>query len=179
MRLFVGLGNPGSKYESTRHNIGFLVANELAKKLGVNWKTKKRWKAEVAEAVVNGEKIVLVKPQAFMNRSGEAVQAARGWLRKIPVENIWIVHDDVDLPLGKIRIKQGGGSAGHRGVDSITNMLGSNNFWRVRIGIGRPDNPNVPLEEYVLNNFSADEMKQVKTITNEAQEVIINKINAQ
>jgi len=177
MKLLVGLGNPGKAYENTRHNIGWLVLNDLAKEYMAAFENKKRWKARATSIQINGERIELIKPQTFMNKSGEAVQAARGWLRKVQVENIWVVHDDADLPLGEIRIKQGGGSAGHRGVDSIAKMVGSTNFWRVRLGIGRPDNPNVPLEDYVLKKFSDSEMKEVEQIVDEARRTIIRKIN--
>lgn len=177
MKLLVGLGNPGKAYANTRHNVGWMVLNDLAKEYMAAFENKKRWKARVTSIQINGERVVMLKPQTFMNRSGEAVQAARGWFRKIPVENIWIVHDDVDLPLGEIRIKQGGSSAGHRGVDSVAKMLGSVDFWRVRIGIGRPDNPNVPLEDYVLKKFSSEEMKQVEMVVDEARIKIIDKIN--
>ncbi|MFH1433423.1 MAG: aminoacyl-tRNA hydrolase [Candidatus Uhrbacteria bacterium] len=177
MKLLVGLGNPGKAYENTRHNVGWLVLNKLAAEYFAAFENKKRWNARVAPIQIHGEQVVMIKPQTFMNRSGEAVQAARGWFRKVPIENIWVVHDDVDLPLGEIRIKQGGGSAGHRGVDSIAKMVGSVNFWRVRIGISRPENPNVPLEDYVLKKFSADEMKQVENIVDEARKKIIDQIN--
>jgi PTH1 family peptidyl-tRNA hydrolase len=176
MKLLVGLGNPGKAYADTRHNIGWLVVNALAKEYMAAFENKKRWQARVTSIQIHGERVVMIKPQTFMNRSGEAVQAARGWFRKIPVSSIWVVHDDADLPLGEIRIKQGGSSAGHRGVDSIAKMVGSENFWRVRIGIGRPENPNVPLEDYVLQKFTAEEMKQVEGIIDEARKKIIDKI---
>jgi len=177
MKLLVGLGNPGKAYTNTRHNIGWLVLNELATEYLAAWENKKRWRARVTPIQIHGERVVMLKPQTFMNRSGEAVQAARGWFRKIPVESIWVVHDDVDLPLGEIRIKQGGSSAGHRGIDSVAKMVGSVDFWRVRIGIGRPENPNIPLEDHVLQKFSSDEMKQVESIVDEARKKIIEKIN--
>jgi len=177
MKLLVGLGNPGKAYETTRHNVGWLVLDELAAEYMAAWENKKRWKAQVAPIQIHGERIVMIKPQTFMNKSGEAVQAARGFFRKAAVDSIWVVHDDVDLPLGEIRIKQGGGSAGHRGIDSIAQMVGSKDFWRVRIGIGRPDNPKVPLEDHVLKKFSSNEMKQLETIIDEARVKIIEKIN--
>jgi len=176
MILIVGLGNPGKKYEQTRHNVGWLVVDQLADKLKADWKAKKAWKAMIAESISNDNKVVLVKPQTFMNLSGEAVAKARGFWRKIAVKNIWVIHDDVDLKLGDIRIKQGGSSAGHRGVNSVVQKLKNENFHRIRIGIGRPTNNKIPLDKFVLGKFTPTEQKKLADIVESAVEQILEKI---
>jgi len=176
MYLLVGLGNPGKKYQSTRHNVGWFVIDRLAEELDTVWKKKNGWSAEIAETRINDQKVILVKPQTFMNLSGDAVARARGFWRKVSFENIWVIHDDADLELGDIRIKQGGGSAGHRGIDSIAQKLGDKNFNRVRIGIGRPSNDQVPLDKFVLSNFSDSEIQKLDQIGSEAIEQIIAQI---
>src|SRR3989344_4271905 len=135
MKLIVGLGNPGDKYRDTRHNVGFMVVDKLAHELGglnVSWKMDGTRKASVAKT---GE-VVLVKPETFMNASGVAVQNVAAFY-KIQSQDVWVVHDDLDLPLGKIRIRQGGGSAGHHGIESIMRELKTDKFVRFRLGIGR------------------------------------------
>lgn len=135
MKLIVGLGNPGDKYRDTRHNVGFMVVDKLAHELGgkdARWESSTKNKAAIAKV---GE-VVLVKPETFMNASGVAVQSvARFYIVK--PEDVWVIHDDLDLPLGKIRIRAGGGSAGHHGIESIMRELGSDAFIRFRLGIGR------------------------------------------
>lgn len=135
MKLIVGLGNPGGQYKDTRHNIGFMVVDKLAREIGrdtLSWQQDAKRQALVAKV---GD-VVLVKPMTFMNHSGIAVSQVAG-LYKIPPEDVWVVHDDIDLPLGKIRIRKGGGTAGHNGLESIIKELGSDAFFRVRLGIGR------------------------------------------
>jgi len=135
MKLIIGLGNPGGEYKDTRHNIGFMVVEKLAKELGKNtvvWEEKEKFKSVVAKA---GD-VLLVKPIIFMNNSGLAVSAIVHFY-KLTMSDIWVIHDDIDLPLGKIRIRTGGGSAGHNGVDSIIHELKSDAFVRFRMGIGR------------------------------------------
>jgi len=176
MYLIVGLGNPGKKYEANRHNVGWFVIDRLAEELGAVWKNKSSWSAQVAEVQINDQKVILVKPQTFMNLSGDAVTRARGFWRKVTLENIWVIHDDADLELGDIRIKQGGGSAGHRGVDSIVQKLGDKNFNRVRIGIGRPENDKMPLDKFVLGNFIDSEIQKLDQIGSKAIEQITTQI---
>lgn len=178
MYLIVGLGNPGKKYQSTRHNVGWFMIDHLAEKLDAVWKKKNGWSAQIAETQINDQKVILVKPQTFMNLSGDAVARARGFWRKVALENIWVIHDDADLELGDIRIKQGGGSAGHRGIDSIAQKLGDKNFNRVRIGIGRPENDKMPLDKFVLSNFSDSEIQQLDQIGSKAIEQIIAQIKS-
>jgi len=143
MILIAGLGNPGKEYEKTRHNIGFRVIDELAKN-------------KPSEAV-------LLKPQTFMNNSGEAVNTAVNFY-KIKLADLWVIHDDIDLPLGEIKISQNRGSAGHKGVESIIKKLGTKDFNRVRIGIrplrGKPE----AVEKFVLQNFTKTEEKTIKEV---------------
>lgn len=173
MKLIIGLGNPGKEYTNTRHNVGWLVVDRLAEKLDATWKSKKSWQAEIAETRVGDKKNVLVKPQTFMNRSGDAVVRARGFWHKVPVDNIFVIHDDVDLKLGDIRIKQGGGSAGHRGVDSVVQRLKNSNFHRIRIGIDRPEHKDFPIDKWVLGQFSEEEKNKLDPVIQETTEQIL------
>lgn len=144
MYLIIGLGNPGKKFQNTRHNIGFRVVDELPKR----------------------KDFIIIKPRTFMNQSGKAVKALVKFY-KIKLENLWVVHDDIDLPLGKIRISRGRGSAGHKGVESIIRELGTKEFWRVRIGVcpraGKPKN----VEKFVLQKFTKEEEKILKEVIKE------------
>ncbi len=160
MRLLVGLGNPGARYERTRHNLGFLAVNAIQRHHGFRpWRAK--FQAELAESATAGERIYLLKPQTFMNLSGEAVGAASR-LYKIAPDQIAVFHDDIDLDPGKLRVKLGGGSAGHNGLRSIDDAIG-NNYWRVRVGIGHPGAREL-VEPYVLQNFEADELEWLKPL---------------
>src|SRR5487761_129288 len=154
MRLIVGLGNPGARYERTRHNVGFMALEAIQRKHPfAAWRSK--FQGEVAEATLKaGEKVYLLKPQTFMNASGESVaETARFY--KIPVGEIAVIHDEIDLEAGKLRVKQGGGAAGHNGLRSIDAQLGED-YWRMRIGIGHPGVKEL-VEPYVLQNFSAED----------------------
>jgi PTH1 family peptidyl-tRNA hydrolase len=155
MKLIVGLGNPGTEYENTRHNAGFLAVDEIAKRLGVSFSEKKALKGDVAEAPE--PKVVLMKPDTFMNLSGEAVAAAmKKW--GVSPENVLVIHDEADLAFGDVRMKTGGGTAGHNGLKSIVEHLpAGTEFDRVRVGIGRGDNPNVPLDAFVLAKWTKEE----------------------
>jgi peptidyl-tRNA hydrolase, PTH1 family len=150
MLLIVGLGNPGAKHARQRHNIGFMAVDAIHRRHGFGpW--RKRFQAEVAEGVLAGEKCLLVKPQTYMNRSGQAVGEAAGFFKLSPTD-ILVIHDEVDLPPGKIRMKTGGGGAGHNGLKSIGSAIGSE-FRRLRIGVGRPSaKEGVP--NYVLHDFA-------------------------
>jgi len=136
MILVVGLGNPGSEYASTKHNLGYLAVDEIGKRVGIELKQKK-FKGSYGDGFLNNVKLVLLKPETYMNRSGESVSSAANFY-DIPTHNIIVIHDEMDLPTGNIRIKAGGGSAGHKGINSIADSLGDRNFIRVRIGIGKP-----------------------------------------
>ena len=155
MRLVVGLGNPGARYARNRHNIGFVIADAVARRHGFSaWRD--RFKGEVAEGTIGGEKRLLLKPQTFMNDSGEAVLAAMSFY-KIRPEEILVIHDELDLRPRKVRVKRGGGSAGHNGLRSIDALVGAD-YWRLRIGIGHPGIKEL-VHPYVLQNFPAEEVK--------------------
>jgi len=134
MKLIVGLGNPGTHYESTRHNVGFMVVERLARELGT---TSPVWERQTKHNALTARigDILLVKPLTFMNSSGVAVRSLVGFY-KLPSTDVWVIHDDIDLPLGKIRIRQSGASGGHRGVDSVIQQLKTDQFIRIRLGVG-------------------------------------------
>ena len=166
MRLLVGLGNPGPRYERTRHNIGFRVVLEAARELGVKLAPEGRWNALVGKA---GE-IAVVLPQSYMNLSGEAVgAAARYW--KVEPQGVAIVHDEIDLDLGRIQVKQGGGDAGHNGLRSIREQLGGETL-RIRFGVGRPP-PQWEGADWVLAKFSSAEEEQLKELIPVAAEAAV------
>jgi peptidyl-tRNA hydrolase, PTH1 family len=155
MRLIVGLGNPGVRYARNRHNIGFMTAEAIARRYGFP-AFRSRFKGELSEGVIAGERRLLLRPQTFMNVSGESVLAAMSFY-KIPPGEIAVIHDELDLRPGKLRVKRGGGSAGHNGLRSIDAMIGPD-YWRVRIGIGHPGIKEL-VHPYVLQNFTQDEMQ--------------------
>ena len=154
MYLVVGLGNPGRRYATSRHNIGFKVVDELARRLDASpW--REEFLSLAARARVDGRRVLLLKPQTYMNRSGEAVAEAVSYF-KLDAESVIVVHDDIDLPLGKIKLKAGGGSAGHKGVESIASHLGTDAFIRIRTGIGRPA-AGRDVVDHVLSRFDREE----------------------
>ena len=154
MRIIVGLGNPGREYASTRHNIGFMVVTELARRSGAEG-AKKRFRSEIAEGRLHGEKIVLVAPQTYMNLSGHAVREAVNWYN-VPHEDVLIVFDDMDLPFGQLRLRDNGSGGGHNGLKSIIEQLGGNDVPRLRVGIGRGRSSAT---SHVLSRFSPEEQK--------------------
>jgi peptidyl-tRNA hydrolase, PTH1 family len=153
MRLVVGLGNPGSRYAGHRHNIGFMALDAIARRHGVSG-FRSRFKGVLADGPIGGERRLLLKPQTFMNDSGESVAETARFF-KIAPEEIVVIHDEIDLRPGKLRVKRGGGNAGHNGLRSIDALLGPD-YWRVRIGIGHPGVKEL-VQPYVLQNFAADE----------------------
>jgi PTH1 family peptidyl-tRNA hydrolase len=153
--LIVGLGNPGREYRETRHNIGFMLVDRLTIRLKASF-TRMQSKALVASLIYKERKLIFAKPQTFMNLSGQSVQGLIHFY-KIPLERLLIVHDDLDLPFGTIRIRPDGGSAGQKGMTSTIDRLGSNEFPRLRLGIGRPPG-QMQTPDYVLQNFSKDEL---------------------
>lgn len=153
MKLIIGLGNPGEKYAKTRHNTGFLVVNKIAEEKDVVLRLENEFKSVKADFNIGKERIMLIEPQTFMNNSGEAVEKLRSYY-KLDTEDIIVIHDDVDLELCKIKIQLGGGSAGHKGVQSIIDSLGTEEFWRIRVGVGKSD--RIPTEEWVLMNFEKE-----------------------
>jgi PTH1 family peptidyl-tRNA hydrolase len=156
--LVVGLGNPGSRYEGNRHNIGFLVADELADRVGGKFKAH-RCGAEVVEGRLGATRAVLAKPRSFMNLSGGPVAGAAKFY-KVPPESIIVIHDELDLPYGTVRLKRGGGENGHNGLRSITKSLGTKDYLRVRFGIGRPPG-RMDAADYVLKDFSGTERREL------------------
>ncbi|GGE21821.1 peptidyl-tRNA hydrolase [Marinithermofilum abyssi] len=169
MKLIVGLGNPGIKYASTRHNVGFWVIDRLSAKWGIEVQ-KEKWKSLVGEGRVRGEKVFLMKPETYMNLSGEAVRPAMDWL-KASVEEIVVIYDDLDLPPGYLRLRLKGSSGGHNGVKSLISHLGTQNFKRIKIGIGRPDKP-IPIPDYVLSRFAPDEEPKIMEAVNRAADAV-------
>ena len=169
--LVAGLGNPGKEYAGNRHNVGFLVADLLAARIGTKFGRHKRAQAEVAEGRLGfgGPRVVLVKPLTFMNLSGGPV-ASLAQFYKVPVENVVAVHDELDLPYGQIRAKRGGGEGGHNGLRSMSKSLGSKEYARVRFGIGRPPGRQDPAD-YVLSDFSAAERKELEFLVDRAADV--------
>lgn len=154
MKLIVGLGNPGEQYRTSRHNLGFLVLDQLAGQYGISLQ-KRAFDAFLGKGRAGSVAIILAKPQTYMNLSGNAVQKLVEYF-KIDVENLIIIHDDLDLPFQTLRLKKGGGDGGHKGLASIIQHLGSPDFLRVRIGIGKPIRKTM-VESYVLAPFSEDE----------------------
>jgi PTH1 family peptidyl-tRNA hydrolase len=153
MKLFVGLGNPGAKYARQRHNVGFMAVDRIAARHDMGpW--RRRFQGETAEATLGGERVVLLKPQTYMNESGRAVGEAHRFL-KVPLSDIYVFHDEIDLAPGKVKVKAGGGNAGHNGLRSITAHIG-NEYNRVRIGVGHPGVKEV-VPHYVLHDFAKAE----------------------
>jgi PTH1 family peptidyl-tRNA hydrolase len=161
MRLFVGLGNPGAKYAGNRHNVGFVVVDAIAKRHGIGpW--RRRFQGVACEGPIGGERVQLLLPGTFMNDSGRAVAEAMHFY-KLPISDIVVIHDELDLPPGKVRVKAGGGIAGHNGLRSITAHIG-NEYRRVRIGIGHPGVKEL-VHPYVLSDFAKSERGWVEALT--------------
>lgn len=167
--LVVGLGNPGPRYAATRHNAGFFVVDLLAERLGGRFKAH-RGNADVLETRLAGLPVVLAKPRSFMNESGGPVVAVSRFY-KIPVEQITVVHDELDLPFGTLRLKRGGGEGGHNGVRSVASALDSKEFARVRFGVGRPPGRQDPAD-YVLREFSSAERKELAFLVDRAADAV-------
>ena len=174
MKLVVGLGNPGDVYEGTRHNLGFMVLDRLAARYGTSVDVKKK-KSLIGRFRLGKERVMLLKPQTFVNLSGEAVLYMASFLRIMP-ENIVVVCDDVNLALGKIRIRKYGSSGGHNGIKSLIQFLRSDNFPRVRIGVGIPTDGQ-KLETYVLDKFAPEEMKALDPMIEKACDAIEAVVN--
>ena len=153
--LFAGLGNPGNKYRNNRHNIGFMATDRIAEDFGFS-SFRSKFHSEFSEGTIKDRKVILLKPQTYMNNSGQGVAAAARFY-KIPPEKIFAFHDEIDLESGKVRVKKGGGNAGHNGLRSIEDHLGTPDFWRVRLGVGRPVHGEV--HDYVLGDFSKHEQE--------------------
>lgn len=170
MKWIVGLGNPGSRYADTRHNVGFMALDRLAERWGISFQ-QSRFNALLGEGTVNGVKAVLLQPQTFMNLSGESVAAYRSFF-KVRTEDLIVVYDDLDTPLGQIRLRFKGSAGGHNGIKSIIQQIGAQDFNRIRIGISRPE-PDRDVANYVLSPFSKSErelLTQVLEMTCDALE---------
>ena len=171
MKIFAGLGNPTKEYAATKHNVGFMLADKLAAELNAeSWRDN--FSAQIAETFLDGEKILIVKPQTFMNASGESIVPLMNFY-KVDATNLIVAHDDMDLPVGKIRLRPGGSGGGHRGVESIIqNFGGVKNFPRVRIGIGRPP-AGWTVNGHVLSPFNADDAKKISAAIDELVPAVI------
>src|SRR5579875_403468 len=169
MKLTIGLGNPGLQYEQTRHNVGFRVVDALARQYG--WRWERRGRAMLASGTIGSEKVVLVKPLTYMNNSGEAVGELVRWYKVTP-EDILVVYDELDLQVGQIRLRSSGSAAGHHGMESIVRHLHTNQFPRLRVGIGRPTNHRMETMDYLLTTPSLDERIQLAAAEARAVEAI-------
>ena len=158
LKLLVGLGNPGNEYARTRHNAGFWLLDELARRHGATFRNEPRHHGELARARIGGDEVWLLKPMSFMNRSGGPVHSVAGFY-KVPVESILVAYDELDFPAGVVRLKQGGGAGGHNGIRDIIAQMGDP-FWRVRIGIGHPGDKSAVLN-YVLGRPQADDERLI------------------
>jgi len=180
MKLIAGLGNPGGEYESSRHNIGFMVLDKLAKELGegfIKWQKDTKHNAETIKI----SECILIKPQTYMNKSGDSIKSMVLYY-KLNTDDVWVVHDDIDLPLGKIRIRNQGASGGHNGVDSIINSLGTDKFVRFRLGVGRGKElvdretdkkyRHKFIINYVLSKFRQNEAGEYKKLIKNSVEAV-------
>ena len=170
MYVIIGLGNPEADYSGTRHNMGFNVINELAKKYDIEV-TKKKFKALCGDGVIEGKKVLLVKPQTYMNLSGDAVREVIAFY-KVPLEDILVVYDDLDIDPGKIRIRKSGSPGSHNGMKSVTDVLGTTEFARIRVGIGKPNN-NMNLIEYVIGGIDEGEKELLNEGVGKATDAVI------
>ncbi|HLR91720.1 MAG TPA: aminoacyl-tRNA hydrolase [Atopostipes sp.] len=169
MKLIFGLGNPGTKYQNTKHNIGFIAVDRIAENLGLTFNQTK-FKSLYAEGRIGTEKIVLIKPQTFMNLSGESVQPWMDYYN-LTGEDIVIIYDDMDLPVGKIRLRAKGGHGGHNGMKSIIQHLGTKEFNRIRVGVGRPS-PRQTVVSHVLSRFPTEEIDDMKEAVQAVEDAI-------
>lgn len=169
--LIVGLGNPGREYSGSRHNVGFMVLDKLAEELDTSF-TRVKMNALVTAVRWQGERLILIKPQTFMNLSGQAVASYQRFY-KLPLENLLVIYDDVDLPFESLRLRPDGGDAGQKGVRSIIKQLGTQKFPRLRVGIDRPPGRK-PVSDYVLENFSRDEGKLLPFMLAQASSAVFH-----
>lgn len=168
--LLIGLGNPGFEYANNRHNVGFQIVDAIAEAVGPGSFKRMSPEVETFSFLLGKTKVVLAKPQTYMNNSGRAVRFLMGFY-KVPIEKVYVFHDDIDLPFARIRIKQGGGNGGHNGLKSIDSHCGKD-YWRIRIGVGRPEEKS-EVVSYVLGNFTKDQQEKI----NEVIEVITKNLS--
>jgi PTH1 family peptidyl-tRNA hydrolase len=167
--LLVGLGNVGLEYAKTRHNFGFMLIDQFVKNNSLNLHAKK-FKSEIFQTKIDEKQIIAIKPQTFMNNSGMAVYEVANFF-KISSKQIFVFHDEIDLPLGKVKIKFAGSSAGHNGINSIDQEIGKD-YFRIRLGVGKPENKEIEISDYVLGKFKPEELTEVTKIN----QTIINHI---
>ena len=170
MKLIVGLGNPGAEYRNTRHNIGFMVIDKLAEKFGVDVQ-KKMMRAAIGQGLLDGQKVVLAKPQTYMNLSGQAVVALMNWYKLSP-QDLLVICDDLNLDFGRLRLRKKGSDGGHNGLKSITQELGTGDFPRIRLGIGRPSHPEHEQVSFVLGKFGAQDADVLAEVIGRAVEAV-------
>jgi len=175
--IIVGLGNPGTEYANTRHNAGFWFVDEVARKFGGSFKSEKKFQGDVARSTIDGRDIWLLKPDTYMNLSGQAVLALMQFY-KIKLQNILVVHDDLDLPVGDVRLKEGGGHGGHNGLRDIISRCGGNGFQRIRLGIGHPGNKS-KVTGHVLKNASSDDQIAIENAIDRAISVLDQIVNGE
>ncbi len=175
MYLIIGLGNPGRDYVGTRHNIGFDAVDAICSKYDIKL-NKEKFKAIYGDGRIGGEKVVIAKPQTYMNLSGESVRELRDWY-KIDEDNIIVIYDDISLPLGKVRIREKGSAGGHNGIKNIIYQLTTDVFPRIKIGVGAPEHPDFDMKDYVLGKFSKEEIEilieSVVRVVNAVEEIIV------
>ena len=174
MKLIIGLGNPGSQYELTRHNVGFIIIDEFAKRNNIEFKLDSKLKGAIGTKTINGEKIMLLKPMTYMNLSGESVIAVMNYY-KIEVEDIIVISDDLDSPLGRIRLRDHGSSGGHNGHKNIVNHIHSENYKRIKVGIGR--DANIPVVDWVLKKLNEDELATINQAVDKACDALNDYVN--
>ncbi|MBF7095243.1 aminoacyl-tRNA hydrolase [Streptococcus sp. HF-1907] len=170
VKMIVGLGNPGTKYDNTKHNIGFMAVDKIVKELDVTFTEDKNFKAEVGSTFLNGEKIYFVKPTTFMNNSGIAVKALLTYYN-IAVEDMIIIYDDLDMEVGKIRFRQKGSAGGHNGIKSIIAHIGTQEFDRIKIGIGRPKH-GMTVVNHVLGKFDQDDQIAIENTLDKVDDAV-------
>lgn len=172
--FIVGLGNPGKKYTHTRHNLGFLAIEHLQKAWGGSeWRLEKKFQAEISEVLYAGRKIFLIKPQTFMNHSGQSTRSLLDFYKATPADLI-VLHDEVDIPFGKIKTTLSSRAAGHNGVKDIIERLGTQDFRRLRLGVGKSENPHTSTADHVLQNFSEKEAKSLSLLFAEIENILKN-----
>ncbi|MEA4823260.1 MAG: aminoacyl-tRNA hydrolase [Clostridiaceae bacterium] len=170
--VFAGLGNPGPRYEGTRHNVGYRAVDRLAGLSGVSV-DRSRFRGLCAETSVANRRVLLLKPQTFMNLSGESIGEALAWY-KLPASRLIVFHDDVSIPVGRLRVRGKGSAGGHNGLKDIIRILGSDEFARVKIGVGSPENPGYDLADWVLSKISSSDLDDALIRANEAAELIVS-----
>ena len=173
MYLIAGLGNIGSEYRNNRHNTGFMAVDEIAERNDIDI-TRTRFNADYGKGTIAGEKVILIKPRTYMNSSGDAVSAFRDFF-KVENENVIVIYDDIELPLGKLRIRKAGGPGTHNGMKSVIEKLGTDSFPRFRLGVGSPEHGD--LINYVLSDFTEDDMKEMKPLIEKTAKAVYTMID--